>query len=62
MVLSQRRPLRNSAGGLQQGRAAPASPRPHPNPLPAGEGAGGERSSGTTRLARRVSSLRLSQG
>ena len=33
------RPLRNSAGGLQQGRAAPASPRPHPNPLPAGEGA-----------------------
>ena len=27
------------AGGLQQGRAAPASPRPHPNPLPAGEGA-----------------------
>ena len=40
MVLPQRRALRNSAGGVQQGRAAPASPRPHPNPLPAGEGAG----------------------
>ena len=35
----QRGPLRNSAVGLQQGRAAPATPRPHPNPLPAGEGA-----------------------
>ena len=30
--------LCNPAGGPQQGRAAPASPRPHPNPLPAGEG------------------------
>ena len=38
MVLPQRRSLRNSAGGVQQGRTAPASPRPHPNPLPAGEG------------------------
>ena len=38
LSLFQRRPLRNWAGGLEQGRAAPASPRPHPNPLPAGEG------------------------
>ena len=30
--------MRNSVGGLQQGCAAPASPRPHPNPLPAVEG------------------------
>ena len=38
LSLPQRGPLRNSAGGLQQGRAAIASPHPHPNPLPAGEG------------------------
>ena len=37
--VSRMETLCNSAGGLQQGRAAPASPppRPHPNPLPAGE-------------------------
>ena len=46
--------MRNSVGGLQQGCAAPASPRPHPNPLPAGEGAGGERPSGAARLAARA--------
>ena len=30
--------MRNSAGGLQQGRAAPASPPPSPQPSPSGRG------------------------